>query len=180
MLICKEVICKLKKRRQTEKKWNWWVSGKSSKATLFIKRVNLKQGVDIIYFLRRWSSNFIIQKYFKMGARRRKLEVWAAVFPTEDLPEMQSLRLFPYLFVWKCSDTAGLVFQARFPPLLNVTHVAQIPHQHPATCSAHNQPVSRHRQRVHLPKRSTSFKHISVWMFVARKNVSADCNKQRL
>lgn len=134
---------------------------------LFIKRLNLEQGIDIIYFLQRWSSNFIIQKYFKM--RCRKLEVRAVIFPTEVSPEIQSLRLLPYLFVWKCSDTAGLVFQARFPSLLNVTHVAQIPHQHPATCSAHNQPVSRHRQRVHLPKRSTGFKHVLIWMFVAQK-----------
>ena len=55
-----------------------------------------------------------------------------------------------YLFVGEGSDTAGLVLEAGLPPLQNVAHVPQIPHQHPPPSCSYDQSVPGHRQRVHL------------------------------
>lgn len=70
--------------------------------------------------------------------------------------------LLPYLFVGECSDAAGLVLQAGFPSLLNVSHVPQIPHQHPATCCPHNESVPRHREGVDLPKKKKYLQYLTL------------------
>lgn len=59
-----------------------------------------------------------------------------------------------YLLVGERADAARLVLEAGLAALLHVAHVPQVPHQHPAACSAHDQPVSRHRQRVHLSRKT--------------------------
>lgn len=65
----------------------------------------------------------------------------------------------PHLLVGKRSDAACLVLQAGLAPLLHVAHVPQVPHQHPAACGAHNQPVSRHGQGIHLSRKTQICKH---------------------
>lgn len=59
-----------------------------------------------------------------------------------------------HLLVGKSPYAAGLVLQAGLPALLHVAHVPQVPHQHPAARSAHNQPVPGHRERVHLSRKT--------------------------
>lgn len=54
------------------------------------------------------------------------------------------------LFVGEASDTACLVLETGLPPLLDVSHVPQVPDQDPPPGSPHHQPVPTHRHRVHL------------------------------
>lgn len=48
------------------------------------------------------------------------------------------------LLVREAPDAACLVLEVGLPSLLNVAHVAQVPHQDTAACCAHHQAVTTH------------------------------------
>lgn len=58
-----------------------------------------------------------------------------------------------YLFVREGSNATGLILQTGLSPLLYITHIPQIPHQDSSSCSANDQPVSSHRECVHLSEK---------------------------
>lgn len=58
-----------------------------------------------------------------------------------------------YLFVGEGSNAAGLILQTGLSSLLYIAHVSQIPHQDSSSSCANNQPISSHREGVHLWQR---------------------------
>ena len=60
-------------------------------------------------------------------------------------------------FVGETSNAARLIFEARFTPLLNVTHVSQIPDEHFAIGRAHNKTLSTQRHRVNLTQKEADY-----------------------
>ena len=48
------------------------------------------------------------------------------------------------LLVGEAADAARLVLEVGLPSLLNVAHVAQVPHQDTAACCAHHQAITTH------------------------------------
>lgn len=74
-----------------------------------------------------------------------------------------------YLLVGERTDAARLVLEAGLAALLHVAHVPQVPHQHSAARGAHDQPVSRHRQGIHLSKHRNLLKmHACKWHFTPK------------
>lgn len=57
-----------------------------------------------------------------------------------------------YLFVGEGSNAAGLILETGLSSLLDIAHVPQIPDQNSPSSSANYQPISRHRERVHLKR----------------------------
>lgn len=73
--------------------------------------------------------------------------------PSQVRPANHIFRYKSHLFVGEGSDTPRLILETGFPPLLNVAHIPQIPHQDTPPSGADDQPISSHRQRVDLSQR---------------------------
>lgn len=69
-----------------------------------------------------------------------------------------------YLFVWEGSNAASLVLETRLSSLLYIAHVPQIPHQDSSSGCANDQPISSHRQGVHLSQ---------IWHVSDERNTTA-------
>lgn len=57
-----------------------------------------------------------------------------------------------YLFVGEGSNAASLILETGLSSLLNVAHVPQIPHKDSSSSCANDQPISSHREGIHLSK----------------------------
>lgn len=68
-----------------------------------------------------------------------------------------------YLFVGEGSNAAGLILKTGLSSLLYIAHVPQIPDQNSSSSSANYQPISSHRERVHLTGRDAKVRKETEW-----------------